>query len=96
VADPRRKIRQRLPLTGNGEALFLSSTLAGRYVPATLALGFKDRDWRGTPQRSPMLLFVFVGALFQLDVQRPLFEPLFQLPPKIRPRDNHHLSSLKG
>jgi hypothetical protein len=36
-----------------------------------------------------MLLFVIDGALFQLDAQRPLFEPLFQVPPTMRPRDHH-------
>lgn len=29
-----------------------------------------------------MLLFEFVGELFQFDAREPEFEPLFQLPPK--------------
>lgn len=30
-----------------------------------------------------MLLFEFVGELFQFDEREPEFEPLFQLPPNI-------------
>ena len=33
--------------------------------------------------RAPMLLFEFVGELFQFDEREPEFEPLFQLPPNI-------------
>gem|GEM_PF-4692811 len=36
---------------------------------------------RGTAQRSPMLLPVVVGVLFQLEAQRPLCVPLPQEPP---------------
>lgn len=41
----------------------------------------------GKAHRNPMLLFVFDGALFQFDAQRPLLEPLFQLPPEYSPRE---------
>ena len=40
----------------------------------------------GKAHRNPMLLFVFVGALFQFDAQRPEFVLLFQLPPEYSPR----------
>ena len=33
--------------------------------------------------RAPMLLFEFVGELFQFELRDPEFDPLFQLPPKI-------------
>ncbi len=41
----------------------------------------------GKAHRNPMFVFVFVGALFQFDAQRPLFELLFQLPPEYSPRE---------
>jgi hypothetical protein len=41
----------------------------------------------GNAHRNPMFVFVFVGALFQFDAQRPLFVPLFQLPPEYSPRE---------
>ena len=31
-----------------------------------------------------MLLFVFAGALFKFSVKAPEFEPLFQLPPRMK------------
>lgn len=33
--------------------------------------------------RAPMLLFEFVGELFQFEEREPEFAPLFQLPPKM-------------
>ena len=33
--------------------------------------------------RTPMLLFEFVGELFQFEQREPELEPLFQLPPRI-------------
>jgi len=37
-------------------------------------------------QRNPMFVFVFVGALFKFRQKAPSFVPLFQLPPRMKPR----------
>jgi len=35
-------------------------------------------------QRKPMLLFTFEGELFKFSVNGPAFDPLFQLPPRMK------------
>lgn len=37
-------------------------------------------------QRNPMFVFVFDGALFRFNVNTPVFEPLFQFPPRMKAR----------
>lgn len=37
-------------------------------------------------QRNPMFVFTLDGELFRLSVKTPELDPLFQLPPRIKPR----------
>jgi hypothetical protein len=46
-------------------------------------------------QRKPMLLFVLPGVLFKFSVSTPAFAPLFQLPPRMKPRCVSPLSPSK-
>ena len=48
--------------------------------PARMALTCAERKSSLTP-RDEMLLFEFVGALFQFEHREPELAPLFQLPP---------------
>lgn len=41
--------------------------------------------------RKPMLVFEFDGVLFKFSVSTPAFEPLFQLPPRMKPRSDRLL-----
>lgn len=50
--------------------------------PARTALTGAERKSSLTP-RDEMLLFEFVGALFQFEEREPELAPLFQLPPSI-------------